>query len=427
MLHGGEIGVRWTKPGRAPHNAVLCCVLAALALLPTTAAAEKVTIHYLNWGVDAEVLSEYAKREFERLHPDIEVHLEVNPNKSIPDIILTRTAAGVAPDVVTVSISDFARLVRTGAFLNLTPLIQGDKELLATLSDFWPGSYKYAELKGNLYGWPRFYMQSAILFYNRDMFTKPGIPLPDERWTWGDLLTAAKRLQTDRTFGIDMGLDSTSITWWSAVNGGGIVDNYYIPTRATLTEPATVEALEFATHLFTTHAVVGNGFAKGLVAMHPGYWGEAVGLLKGGFSEWDIAPLPEGPSARGNAARAIASSVHAISRLTKHPNEALAFARFMSSPHMVAYVTAKGYGIPPRKSVVTKDWLDALGKKNNKAALYGLSNAVPQTPLTPAWADVAGLLNDGLTNARQGKIAVRTLLEQLQPVVDKLIKSSAAD
>src|SRR5688500_14892545 len=47
---------------------------------------------------------------------------------------------------------------------------------------------------------------SLVMFVNRTLFTKAGLPLPAEKWTWTDFLSAAQKVQnanrTEGAFGV---------------------------------------------------------------------------------------------------------------------------------------------------------------------------------------------------------------------------------
>ena len=65
---------------------------------------------------------------------------------------------------------------------------------------------------GKLYGLsPSFYSQ--VIFYNKDMFNKYGIPLPEDRMSWEKVFELAQRFPTDgakdkRVYGLSFGYNS---------------------------------------------------------------------------------------------------------------------------------------------------------------------------------------------------------------------------
>ena len=70
-----------------------------------------------------------------------------------------------------------------------------------------------------------------MTFYNTDMFEAAGVPLPEDGWTWEQMVEAARKLtikEGDVT--TQYGIDGSNFNWWAMAvpairgHGGEVVD-----------------------------------------------------------------------------------------------------------------------------------------------------------------------------------------------------------
>jgi multiple sugar transport system substrate-binding protein len=250
-----------------------------------------------------------------------------------------------------------------GAFQPLTPYIEGDEDL--DLDDWIPRTLEVLTRNGELYALPADFSVD-VLYYNLDAFDAAGVSYPDETWTWDTLLDAAQRL-TERDAGgrvVRYGWSDTGLNMWPWIwqNEATIFDNEREPTRATLTDPAVVEAVQFYYDLSLTHKVAPNVaelqqtpvremFMAGRVAMIYDNVGAQVPFAQITDFRWDVAML-----ARGKArATPMAENGYAMSASTDHPEAAWALIRYLSGPEAVRVIVGAGGALPALQALAESD------------------------------------------------------------------------
>jgi multiple sugar transport system substrate-binding protein len=125
-------------------------------------------------------------------------NIKVNQQPGQPEAIVLEkfkasSAAGTAPDVVSLNTNVTGDLVASRMLAPLDELIRSRGQGFSR-DAFYPDVLGAQTVGGKLYGVPRF-VQTMLLYYNRDLFEKAGAPLPTENWTWEkDYLDAAARL-----------------------------------------------------------------------------------------------------------------------------------------------------------------------------------------------------------------------------------------
>ncbi|QMV41793.1 ABC transporter substrate-binding protein [Cohnella cholangitidis] len=153
---------------------------------------------------------------FSTLYPNIEI--EVVSTQSVPyeegkdmQKAIQEFIAQEKPDVLMLSTDEYSRMSSEGKLYNLESFIKKDKY---DLEGFAPGVIEYIKQQsdGILYGLvPEFYSQA--IYYNKDLFAKHGVTLPEDRMSWEKLLQLAARFPTtgskdDRVYGLKVGYQS---------------------------------------------------------------------------------------------------------------------------------------------------------------------------------------------------------------------------
>ena len=146
----------------------------------TALAAGKTVVRYSTWLThEEEAVEKEIVEAFNKTHPNIEIQLESCAYADYTSKLITQLSAGTAPDVI--NVSELAEWAAFGVLEDLAPYIAKEPGLLDV---FFPEVVDFARYDGTvtgqgpLYGLP---MNAGcyILFYNKDMFDKYGIPYPD--------------------------------------------------------------------------------------------------------------------------------------------------------------------------------------------------------------------------------------------------------
>lgn len=156
-------------------------------------------------------------------------------------------------------------------------------------------------------------MSSLVVYYNRDLFEKAGLPEPSDIWTWNDFLTAAQATTVDSNgdghpevhgVAFDPTIHRYAAAIWGA--GGELFDDVYQPTRLTLETPEAREGIQWITSLGPTGLKVTPTFDErmqiddtqrfrlGKAAMLIQSRRVVAFLRDNATVPWDVAPLPIG-------------------------------------------------------------------------------------------------------------------------------------
>jgi multiple sugar transport system substrate-binding protein len=154
---------------------------------------------------------------FYALHPNVE--FEVVSTQSIrPEPgedyreLMNAFIEEEKPDILMLDTNQYEQMAGEGKLVELdTRIAQEEFDVEGLL----PGMVDFLRDKagGKLYGLtPEFYSQA--IYYNKDLFTEHGVPLPEDKMSWDQLLQLAARFPTDgkegeRIYGLKMGYQTS--------------------------------------------------------------------------------------------------------------------------------------------------------------------------------------------------------------------------
>ena len=270
--------------------------------------------------------------------------------------LLTLFAAGSVPDLFHLNNRYTRDYHARGLIQPLDPLL---RRVSLPTSDFIPGVMVPYRIDGQLYGVPRD-NSTGVLYYNKDLFAAAGVKEPTPDWTWDQFLAAAKQLSApDRgKFGTTM----PDIETISAINhleilrafGGAWFDDALKQVK--IDSPESRRALQFAADLRLRERVAprpdevqpGDQFITQQAAMH--YRGQAyVQNAKRGnpIFQWDVAPIPRGPSGRHNV---VGSTGYCIPKQAPNAAAGATLLKFLSEERVQREMQVEGRWTTPRKS-----------------------------------------------------------------------------
>ncbi len=303
----------------------------------------------------------YTKKaeEFNKLNPNIKVETQlVGATEYFVDMT-TQLASGVGPDLIfvcnTVNFPEYA------AANYLVPLDEYLKADNVDLSDYVPEAIEGARYEGKLYALPDSYHNGdSILYYNKTMFDKAGMPYPTDDWTYDDLAAAAKKLTTGDQYGyypleFTRNISENASTMRSF--GCQWLDD--TGTKSQANSPECLQALTWVYDNLDSmplfDATVGHDklFTSGNVAMviqGPWVLQGYIESLKALGMEVGTAKIPAGPKGRWSAGAAYGA--HGITTMSEHPAEAAKFIEFLTSEESVKDFAALNLSQPARKSAL---------------------------------------------------------------------------
>jgi len=293
---------------------------------------------------------------FERRHPGVRVRKEQipGPGQYAPKLCMMHVA-GSAPDVMHLDASSAAIFIDNGVLLDLAPLMKNDPTF--DRSHYFENVLDITRRGDAFYSVPLDFTP-MMMYYNRKLFDRAGVPYPKDGWSWDDFLAACKATtivpagaRQPTQYGYNF--ENVMPFWmpWLWTNGGDVLDPTGTRASGFFDGPASVEAMRFLTELMVTHHVAptlaeraalgGDAFLNGKAAMDlKGHWMlidyRARGLDVGAVSL---------PSRTGRPVTVIYATGLAISRHTRHRELAWEYVKYMTSAAVQIRRVASGLAI----------------------------------------------------------------------------------
>lgn len=158
------------------------CVL-VVVLLPRKKQSNKIQFVSLAWQEQSLTANKEIIAQWNRLHPDKQVEYIQANWSAIYDYLLTSFETGDVPDVFQYEASMLHDFGRRGNLTDLRPYLSDSLK-----NDIYPQAWESVTLDdGRIIGVP-FLFESLIVLYNKDIFEKNNIKLPDREhpWSWND-------------------------------------------------------------------------------------------------------------------------------------------------------------------------------------------------------------------------------------------------
>jgi multiple sugar transport system substrate-binding protein len=416
---------------------VLVALLAVLGL----ASAQKLVL--ASWGSQEEIQAyQQVLRVFQEKNPGIQVEYINIPSNEYLAKITAMMAAGSPPDVFFINNIDFPGLASRGVLRPLDPFIQRDKY---PTGDIFPGILKAFQWEGAQYGLPRD-VSNLVVFYNRNLLRKAGLPDPKPDWTWDDFLRYAKALTVEKDgkrvqWGVSF--QTFYLFWepwvWSA---GG---RFYSPdhSKFLLNSPPSVEGLQFYLDLRYKHHVAPTPeeaqdrgaftmFLNGQTGMIvDGRWRVPTLKARAKF-DFDVVPFPRG---KAGSIVDIDGSGWVMAAGTRNPEAAWKLLSFLAGPEAIQIFTKTGLIIPARgvdvknveKSIQNlKDFFVPPPPKSQHFFLTVNKTARP-TETFERWNEALQLINKALEPVWQGKAELKAALDGVAPQVQKILDEVQAE
>jgi multiple sugar transport system substrate-binding protein len=417
-----------SKPGSVPAPITITFVVASYPWLPDRSA-------------DYERLA----RAFHETHPQVTVQIkpvdlsELSQGLANADF-LTSPEWGI--DVLLTSTDRLPELIEHGLLRDLGPVLEGNPALGA--ADFYPSALNTLRWQGELYGLPA-ELDPWVMFYNLDLFDAADVAYPSGNWRWDDFLETARALTSSPSLssGFAFGSWGGQLTPFIYQNDGKVVDDPVMSEKATLNDPATVEAVRWYVNLALLEGVMstptqladyaisqGRGqkivtggdaadkaasqaradleqaVSSGDVAMWMGRLSDQGGRWEPWDFRWGVVPLPTG---RQTATLATVQG-YFITSHSEHFDQALQWTDFLTrQPPLYG-------GLPVRRSVSTDDaFLNQLRPEitaSLNACLEMLENGVVVPESLDWWA--AQWLQGPLFSVLLGEQTIEEALEMAQ-------------
>ncbi|GAA3402900.1 ABC transporter substrate-binding protein [Paenibacillus hodogayensis] len=396
----------------------------------TEAKQEPIALSIFTDGVSKEEFDKRFRGALEKKYPHITIRYQTS---SVGNKMADLVARGETPDIIRTDIP----ALRIGYLdfnlgFDLTPLVTKYKYDLSRFNLAFIQEIKDYTRDGKLYGLPVPPYFPNVLYYNKDLFDKFGVPYPNDGMTWDEVYELSKKMtRTDA---------GKPIRGFSANVTGMLRDNPFSlpildPEKDQLADPDKWRSI-FA-NLQRFYDVPGNAypdtaaedmamFGKGNAALSANL--HSVYLTIPPEINWDIVSLPTMEGAPKRVSQR-GPAYWSISETSKHKEEAFQVVMEMLSDDIQMEDSRQGLPTTLNDKAVQ----DALGSGN---AIYKTKNmkAVSYYPPTdPTPKRKPGLIDVPLGNQQasviaayldvvSGKSDMNTSLRQLDEKLKKLLE-----
>jgi multiple sugar transport system substrate-binding protein len=383
-------------------------------------------------------------KKYEQSHPNVKVTVV----SVAPDQYDTKLKAAIAghkiPDVFFYNPAQVKAYANSGILLDMTKYVEGSKDV--KLSDMWEkgvNKYRYDGKNtgtGAIYGLPKD-ISGFALGYNKTMFEKAGIPLPDKDkpYTWQQFIDVAKKLTKDTNGDgkVDQFGTGFNVQWSLAPfvwdNGADWIDKTH--TKVTIDDPKFIEALQWFADQQNKYKVTPSiseaqsldtyqRWMKGQLAFFPvGPWDMATYATLP--FDYDLIPWPAGST--GKTAGWIGSLGIGVGATTKNPKAAAELATYLSADQEGQKALVDAQIQLPNSVKVAEDWAANTSTKpaNKKEFLdivndYG-RNWPAEYTYTGEWYDE---FYKNIQPVLDGKKTAAQFVKEEQPKMQKLLDAS---
>jgi multiple sugar transport system substrate-binding protein len=385
---------------KAIARALVASVL--VVLVPTLVTAQK--MRFVTWDLSQTTYMQPMLDAYKVKNPNVSFEFINNSANDYGDKLAIMLAGGDDVDIISVKdIPMYASMVSKKQIEPLDPYIAKDKIDLAPYS----GVTDQIKVDGKLYALP-FRSDFWLLYYNKDLFDKAGVPYPTNDMTWAQYEALAKRVTSGK--GVDKVYGSHYHLWRSTVELPSVQDgkNSIISTDYTYMKPFYELFLRMqhdGTVMDYASLKVGNIHYSGLfynqqIAMLPmGSWfiGTLISKVKDGTAKmkWGIVKYPHPPGVEPGTTAGTITSL-AMNSKSKFKDAAWDFLKFYCGPQG-ADVLAKVGSFPAIRNTSVIGILSKMeGFPTDKASADALATKTVrlELPLHPKVAIIEKILNE---------------------------------
>ena len=338
----------------------------------------------------------------------------------------TAFASGDAPDVFLINYRDYSPFVQRGAVQPVGQLLEQEG---VDPADYYPEPLRAFTYDGELQCMPQ-NISSLVVYWNRGLFAKAGVPAPKPGWSWTEFVATARALTEDgvKGVGIDPSITRMAPFIWSS--GGTIVEDDAAPTRTTLHESGARAALEAVADLIGTGAtpskeqVAAQGleeqFMTGKLAMFLSSRVEVPALREQRGLDFDVADLP----VMGEPASVLHSDAYCVAKSSGNHAAAARFVAYAVGQQGQTITALGGRTVPSLRSVATSPAF--LSPARAPASSQVFLDAIPHlrhTPVTPSWPEVEDVIGTQLQRAFEDGVPLDEVLAEIRKQADPLLQS----
>ncbi|MGJ6964854.1 ABC transporter substrate-binding protein [Streptosporangium sp. G11] len=330
----------------------------------------KTKVVFSYWGSDArQKLTESAIATFEKKNPTIDVEGDFSDWDSYYEKLATKTAAGDAPDVMSIEIRGLAEYSGRATLADLTGKVNTadlDQEVL-----------KAGQVDGKQYAIPTG-VNTFPMIVNKAAVEKAGQQIPDDKtWTWDDYISISQKVTEQgqgKLWGTEYNENPAFLQLFAAQRG----EQFYKDGRIGLSEQTIKDWWALLQKIISTKAgpdaalmlETGTKVDQALLATNASAFGswwsnQLTALSKGSGQELDLLRMPKAQGATTAGMFLQPAMYYTISAKTEKAEAAQKFVDFLVNDPEAGAILLSDRGLPTNAKVVTaiKDKLTPADQK----------------------------------------------------------------
>ncbi len=378
-----------------------------------------------------------AIRRFEEQHPGVRVeYVSGILKEDYPEWLSGQIVLGEEPDVFMIPAGEFDTIASLDVLKNLDRLMEKDSGFLK--ENYYDGAYQSGNLRGTQYALP-YESVPTLMFVNKTLLDKEGIPMPEETWTWEEFLEICRRVTKDTNGdGITDQFGCYDFGWREAVCSNGAVLFAENGTTSYFGDDKVETAVKFVKELYSVnqgYAVTAKEFDRGNVAFRPFAFSEyrtykpyPWRIKKYSDFEWDCIRLPAGPDGSGQSE--LNTLLMGISSRTKQEALAWEFLKTLCYDERTQQqILEASQGMPVIRSAAESEKLKEVlgddtpgsGDMNVQVIRQVMEDAIG-APNFRLYPDAMELADAEIGHMVNGDVALDNRLLKLQREVNNLLK-----
>jgi multiple sugar transport system substrate-binding protein len=422
-------------------SAMLAVIVLTAAACGGSSGADTGAVRFLVFG-DPEELAAYRDviAAYRQREPAADVELvEASDRQDLLARLSTSFAAGDPPDVFLINYRFYGQFAAKGVLEPLGARVRSSEAF--SLDDFYPEPVEAFRWRGRVTCLPQ-NVSSLVVYYNRDLFRRRGVPEPQAGWTFQEMVERAAQLTLDangvpvravdptsgatrviRPAVFGLGVEPSVIRLapfvWSA--GGELVDDDRRPTRFVLERPAALAALQQFLDLRSRFGVTPSDqdreaeddesrFANGRLAMLLSSRRSTPTFRTIRDFDWDVAPLP----VLGEQAGILHSDAYCLAAASPRKDAAWSFIEFALGPEGQRVVARTGRTVPSLIAVSRSRAFLAPGARPRNARVFldGIAT-IRRLPSVSTWPEIEDTVDPILERAMERGVPAAEVARQI--------------
>ncbi|CAG7645846.1 hypothetical protein PAESOLCIP111_05036 [Paenibacillus solanacearum] len=386
-------------------------------------------VFQINAGITDQEFQENFVSAVKKKFPNVTMELVRNGKGTTKEELMT---TGQFPDIILTTSWDMVQFQDAGLLTDLNEYIKKTSFDLNRYEKNTVDSIKLYSDRGELFALP-YSFNFEVLYYNKSIFDKTGIPYPKDGMTWEEVIALGKKVTAaDPNI---RAIDPNGLRW--------VAQSFLVPFVDPKTEKAALgtDDWKYLYELFKAIEDIPDdkktkkgvqGFEKdqtlAMYASSGGRIGEIEELAKQGIRlDWDMVTFP---LRQGHPSKEVATQAHvlAVSSTAKSKDDAFQVISFLTTDKEIQTRLAKGGAVPAIKDAEARSHFGQDFKTLQGKNVQAIFKNVYGTMGKPTRYDdvVKTAVQSALDKMIKDKLDVNTTIRYAQEAADKAIEAEKA-